>query len=309
MLALVNFEHLKLFRDIGQYRSVSRGASLNAISQSAASQHIQELEKSLSVKLLDRSTRPLTLTSAGRLYFELCRDVLRRKEEFDASLTNLAGDVEGTVRVSSIYSVGLSEMWRLEAEFARRWPEAVLRVDYLRPERVYEAVRTDQSDLGLVSYPEPTREIAVIDWRNEEMVVACAPGHPLAAFHEIDPVRLNGMDFIGFDEDLPIRREVDRYLRDRDVSVNLIMHFDNLQMIKEAVMLGSGVSIAPARVLQTERDAGRLLGIPLVAPRLYRPLGIIHRRRKKFNRATNQFLALLQEIPQGLEIAEPTHAL
>jgi LysR family transcriptional regulator, transcriptional activator of the cysJI operon len=304
----VNFEHLKLFRDIGYHRSVSRGAALNVISQSAASQHIQELEKSLSVKLLDRSTRPLTLTSAGRLYLDLCKDVLRRKEEFDAALTNLAGDVEGTARVASIYSVGLSEMWRLEAEFARRWPEAVLRVDYLRPERVYDAVATDQADLGLVSYPEPTREIAVIDWRSEEMVVACAPGHPLAAQGEIDPAQLNGVDFIGFDEDLPIRREVDRYLRDRDVSVNLIMHFDNLQMIKEAVMLGSGVSIAPARILQAEADARRLVGIPLAAPRLYRPLGIIHRRRKKFNRATNQFLSLLQEIPHLGEPSEVTSA-
>ena len=297
----MNFEHLKLFRDIGQSRSVSRGASLNAISQSAASQHIQELEKSLSVKLLDRSTRPLTVTPAGRLYFDLCRDILRRREEFDAALSNLAGDVEGTVRVASIYSVGLSEMWRLEAEFARRWPEAVLRVDYLRPERVYEAVGTDQADLGLVSYPEPTREVAVIDWRSEEMVVACAPGHPLTRYREIDPTELNGVEFIGFDEELPIRREVDRYFRDRDVTVNLIMHFDNLQMIKEAVMLGSGVSIAPARILQAEMEAGRLVAIPLVAPRLYRPLGIIHRRRKKFNRATQQFLSLLQEIPHGAE--------
>ena len=297
----MNFEHLKLFRDIGQSRSVSRGASLNAISQSAASQHIQELEKSLSVKLLDRSTRPLTVTPAGRLYLDLCRDILRRREEFDAALSNLAGDVEGTVRVASIYSVGLSEMWRLEAEFARRWPEAVLRVDYLRPERVYEAVGTDQADLGLVSYPEPTREVAVIDWRSEEMVVACAPGHPLTRYREIDPTELNGVEFIAFDEDLPIRREVDRYLRDRDVTVNLNMHFDNLQMIKEAVMLGSGVSIAPARILQAEMEAGRLVAIPLVAPRLYRPLGIIHRRRKKFNRATQQFLSLLQEIPHGAE--------
>ena len=112
---------------------------------------------------------------------------------------------------------------------------------------------------------------------------------------------MNGVEFIAFDEDLPIRREVDRYLRDRDVTVNLNMHFDNLQMIKEAVMLGSGVSIAPARILQAEMEAGRLVAIPLVAPRLYRPLGIIHRRRKKFNRATQQFLSLLQEIPHGAE--------
>ncbi len=293
----MNFAHLKLFKDIGQGRSVSKGASLNEISQSAASQHIQELEKELSAQLLDRTTRPLTMTPAGRLYYELCRDVLRRREEFDSALGHLLSEVEGTVRVASIYSVGLSEMWRLETEFARRFPDANLRVDYLRPEKVYASVEADQADLGLVSYPEAAREIAVVPWRHEEMVLACTPYHPLARLDEVTPEALNGVDFIGFDDDLPIRREVDRWLREHGVTVNLVMHFDNLQMIKEAVALGSGVSIAPARVLEAEIGQGRLVAVKLRAPGLYRPLGIIHRKRKKFNRATQSFLDLLQEAP------------
>ena len=80
----VNYENLKLFRDIAQTHSFSRGASMNGISQSAASQHVQELERSLAVELLDRSTRPLVVTPAGRLYGEFCRDILRRKEDFES---------------------------------------------------------------------------------------------------------------------------------------------------------------------------------------------------------------------------------
>ena len=298
MLAQVNIAHLKLFKDICQARSVSKGAQVNGISQSAASQYVQELEKDLSIQLLDRSKRPLSLTQAGKLYYEMCRDMLRRREEFDAVLGHLLAEVDGTVRVASIYSVGLSEMWRLETEFSRRYPEANLRVDYLRPEKVYASVEADQADLGLVSYPEPTKEIAVIQWRNEEMVLACTPYHPLAQCEEVNPADLEGRDFIGFDDDLPIRREVDRFLREHGVSVNLVMHFDNLQMIKEAVVLGSGVSIAPVRVLEAEIRQGRLVAVKLKEPGLFRPLGIIHRKRKKFNRAAQSFLDLLQEAPQ-----------
>jgi LysR family transcriptional regulator, transcriptional activator of the cysJI operon len=290
----VNFDHLRLFRDIAQTRSVSRGAQMNAVSQSAASQHLQEVEKNLSVTLLDRSTRPLTLTPAGRLYYDLCRDVLRRKEEFDGALSGLLYGVEGTVRVASIYSVGLSEMSRLESEFERRWPDAVLRVDYLRPEKVYEQVAAEKADLGLVSYPEATKEIAVIPWRDEEMVLACAPSHPLAGLPRLSIRALEGVDFIGFDEELPIRREVDRYLRDHGVSVHLVMHFDNLQMIKEAVALGHGVSITPKRILGLELEAGRIVAVPLSDP-LTRPLGILHRRKRKLNAAAESFLKLLQE--------------
>jgi DNA-binding transcriptional LysR family regulator len=293
----MTFEHLKLFREIAQARSISRGAQLNGVSQSAASQSVQEMEKELKVPLLDRSRRPLSLTESGRLFHEFCRDVSRRKEEFEVELDRLKGRVEGVVRVASIYSVGLSEMSQLEEEFARRLPEAELRVEYLRPEKVYEAVAADRADLGLVSYPEPSREIQAIPWREEEMVVAVAPSHPLAGKSSVDAADLRGCDFVGFDEDLPVAREVSRFLKEHGVEVSVVMHFDNIQSMKEAVVLGTGVSILPLRILESDIEQGRLVVAPLREPRLLRPLGIIHRRRKKFNRATEAFLALLKEEP------------
>jgi DNA-binding transcriptional LysR family regulator len=293
----VSFENLKLFRDIVQSKSLSRGAEMNGISPSAASQHLQELENRLGITLLDRSTRPLSLTAAGRLYYDLCRDVLRRDDEFRGALDELKIDVEGTVRIASIYSVGLSEMSQLESEFQKRVPHVSLQVDYLRPEKVYEAVAADHVDLGLVSYPEPTREIAVIAWRHEEMALATSPSHPLAHRGSIVATDLQDVEFIAFDEDLPIRREVDRYLKSAGVEVNITMHFDNLQTIKEAIALGSGVSIVPVRILRTEIEQGRLAAVPIAAPGLFRPLGIIHRKKKRFHRAAQSFLDLLQETP------------
>ncbi|MBI3471670.1 MAG: LysR family transcriptional regulator, partial [Candidatus Solibacter usitatus] len=166
---------MKLFRDIAQARSLSRGAEKNGISQSAASQHIQDLEKKLGTALFDRSTRPFTLTEAGTLYQALARDVLRREEEFIAALDRLKSVVEGEVRVASIYSIGISELSSLKEEFSRRYPDARLLVDYLRPDRIYEALLADQADLGLVSYPVATKELAVIPWREEEMAVVASP--------------------------------------------------------------------------------------------------------------------------------------
>jgi DNA-binding transcriptional LysR family regulator len=77
------------------------------------------------------------------------------------------------------------------------------------------------------------------------------------------------------------------------VEVKLAMHFDNVQMIKEAVGLGSGISILPARTMQAEIAQGRLVAVNLEAPGLVRPVGIVQRRRKKFNRAVEAFLELL----------------
>jgi LysR family transcriptional regulator, transcriptional activator of the cysJI operon len=256
------------------------------------------VERTLGIELLDRSSRPLVVTPAGHLYNEFCRDVLHRKEEFDVALARLKHEVEGTVRVAAIYSVGLSEMVQLEQEFAQRQPDARLEVQYLRPEKIYEAVLTDAADVGLVSYPEASREITVIPWREEQMVLAAAPQNPLVRNGKtIDPAELNGVDFIGFDEDLPIRRDIDRFLHEQKVEVNLAMHFDNLQMVKEAVAHNVGVSIMPIRIMREEIQQGRLVALPIAAPELYRPLGIIHRKKKRFHRVAQAFLELLKEKP------------
>ena len=293
----VLFDNIKLFRDIAHTRSFSRGAADNGISQSAASQHVQELEKRLNATLLDRTTRPLTLTPAGKLYLDLCRDVLRREEEFQAGLDELVARVEGEVRVASIYSIGISEMTRLQEEFAGRYPNAQLHVDYLRPQKIYEALLADRADLGLVSYAEPTKDLAVIPWREEEMSVAATPSHPLAGKAVLLPADLEGQDYIGFDEDLSIRREIDRFFREQGIEIHMTAQFDNIQMIKEAVAQGLGISILPSRTMTAEIEQGRLAAITLHAPELVRPVGIVHRKKKRFNRAAQSFLELLQESP------------
>ncbi|MBV8845687.1 MAG: LysR family transcriptional regulator [Bryobacterales bacterium] len=294
----MTYENIKLFRDIAQTHSFSRGASTNGISQSAASQHVQELERSLGVELLDRSTRPLTITPAGRLYLEFCRDILRRKDDFEAALQRIKEEVEGTLRVASIYSVGLSEMVELEREFSLRQPEAKLQVQYLRPEKIYEAVLAGEADLGLISYPEARRDITVIPWRHEEMVLAVAPAHPLA--HRggaISAQELRDIDFIAFDDDLPIRRHLDRFLKENGAEVNIALHFDNIQMIKEAVTHNVGISIMPFRTMREDIEQGRLAAVRIADATLSRPLGIIHRKKKRFHRVAQAFLDLLRETP------------
>ena len=288
-------QHLKLFREIVHARSVSQGAQVSGVSQSAASQHLQETERLLGVQLLDRSKRPLEVTEAGHLYNEFCRDILRRKQELDEALAQLRGREQGRVRVAAIYSVGLSDMSRLEEELSRRMREAELQVEYLRPERIYDAVLADQADLGLVSYPESNKEMTALPWRKERMMVAVAPSHPLAGKAVLSLADLAHRDFVAFDDDLRVGREVRRFLRDSGAQVNLVMHFDNIQTMKEAVELGSSVSLLPVRVLRKDIEEGRLVAIPLEGCALERPLGIIHRRRKKFNRATQVFLELLRQ--------------
>jgi DNA-binding transcriptional LysR family regulator len=272
---------------------MSKGAEVCGISQSAATQHVKEVERRLRTILFDRSQRPIQLTEAGRIYAGFARDVVRLEEQMERSIDAL--EHGGAVRVASIYSIGLTEMNGLQERFAAANPHAHLHVEYMRPDRVYESVRTDAADLGLVSYPESSREIAAIAWREEEMQLAVAPSHPFAARSEVEPWELAGHDFIAFDEDLSIRRELDRFFRARNVEIRVAMHFDNIQTIKEAVALGNGIAILPARTMQTEIAQSRLVAVRLNAPGLVRPIGVVHRKRKALTGAARAFLELLNE--------------
>jgi DNA-binding transcriptional LysR family regulator len=98
----MDFDRLRLFKDVAHSRSISKGAGMHGISQSAVSQYLHDLEEQMGMALLDRGSRPLTVTEAGKLYLDMCRDILSRRDEFQLALDVLKGEVEGTVRVASI---------------------------------------------------------------------------------------------------------------------------------------------------------------------------------------------------------------
>ena len=296
----MDLKNIKVFKDIAQIRSLSRAATLNGVSQSAVSQQVQELERALGVTLLDRSSRPLGMTAAGDLYMEFCTDVLRRKEELDDALGRLQEKVAGKIKIACIYSVGVSELVRLERQFAERHPESEVQVVYLRPEKVYAGVLAGEAELGLVSYPVAKRDLETIPWRQEEMVLAVVPTHPLArkaaALRGPLPVEdLQGVSFVGFDEELPIRRHVDRFFKEKGIGVNLEVFFDNIEMVKEAVAQGVGVGILPFRSMREDIQRKRLTAIRLAGASLYRPLGIIYLKKKPLPSAAQAFLELLRE--------------
>ena len=290
----MDLETLKLFRDIADSESFTRAAKLNAISQSAASQQVQHLEDLLGIRLIERRKRPLTLTPAGEVYLRAARDMLRRYEQLQASLETFKDLISGPVRVASIYSIGLYDMARHTREFMRLYPQAQIHLDYLRTDEVYDAVLEDKADIGLLSYPTPGKDLQIIPWRREQMVVAVNREHPLAGESHLEASQLEGQPFVAFDDGLYIRKVIDRYLKEHRVSVRPVMEFDTIANIKEAVGIGEGVSILPEPTVRQDVALGRLSAIPLNGAELVRTIGIIHHRRKKLSPAAIRFLELLQ---------------
>lgn len=289
----MQFESLKVFCDVARHRSFSQAAQANNVTQSAASQVVSQLEKRMGVQLIDRSTRPLQLTAFGQAYYEGCTALLEQYMELEASIRTAHAQQARTVRVAAIYSVGLGDMGHYVQQFQTEHPDVRVHLEYLHPDRVYEKVREGTADLGLVSFPRKLPKLAAMPWREEEMVLACSPVHPLAPVLNIRPGQLQGVKYIHFDKDLTIRREVDRFLREHGIVVDVVLEFDNIENIKKAVELGAGVALLPEPTLRREVEEHSLVARPLIGGRLVRPLGIIHRRHLKPSNSARRFVEML----------------
>ena len=292
----MNIETLRIFCDVVRHQSFSRGAACNNVSQSAATQSVHRVEKHFGTRLVDRSKRPFVLTPEGQACHEGFREVLELYDTVDARVRSLRLEIAGTVRVAAIYSVGLHDMSRRMQEFMRLYPKAKVQLEYLGPTKVYDAVQNAEVDLGIVSYPAESADIKMIPLRSEDMVLVCLPDHPLAKEHEVSVSQIRGAEFVGFSRDLIIRKEIDRHLRKQEVSVHMVMEFDNIETIKQAVQIGSGISILPKPTVLLENKAGSLVAVPLAGRPLTRPIGIIHRQRKIFTPTAMRFIELLQSV-------------
>ncbi|MFN4258175.1 MAG: LysR family transcriptional regulator [Gemmataceae bacterium] len=291
----MQFEALKVYCDVARLRSFTQAAAANGMSQSAASQIVHLLEERMGVQLIDRSTRPLQVTALGKAYYEGCKQLVEQYLELEASIRQAQLDMAAHVHVAAIYSVGLGDMEHLVEQYLARHPATRIHIEYLHPERVYQKVQDGDVDFGLVSFPRSCRELTVLSWRDEEMVVTCAPGHSLARQRLVTPAQLAGEKFIGFNKDLVIRREVDRFLRKQGVSVEVVLEFDNVENIKKAVEISAGVALLPEPTLRHEVHHGTLIALPLANCRLVRPLGIIHRRHAHLSDAALGFIQLLRQ--------------
>ena len=291
----MNLDTLRLYCDVVRLRSFSRGAAANSVSQSAASQAIQQLEAELDVALLDRSRRPPQATEEGRGFYEACRTLLQGFDKARADLAASRQRVEGTVRVAAIYSVGLHDMSRHMQPFMAAYPQARVLLECLHPHKVVEVVVNDEADVGILSYPSATRALTVLPLRSEPMALVAHPSHRLARRRLVSAADLNGEKFVAFDHDLPIRKAIDRALKQHGVKVEVVMEFDNVETIKQAIGINAGVSILPRPTVLKEIGIRTLAAAPLAIAGLARPIGIIHRRGKRLTPAVAAFIDLLKK--------------
>lgn len=290
----MHIETLKIFCDLAELLSFSKTAEKHFLSQSAVSQQLAQLELIHKVQLLDRKKRPLELTPAGRLFYDASREIVERHEQLKSELNSLQKSSEKRINVAAIYSIGMHSLPDYVKKFMVKYPDVNVHIEYFRASKMYEVVLAGDVDIGLVAVPKRDKHLEVYDFENEPLVLACSPRHPLAHESEIDIHKIQFERFIGFEAKVPTRLWIDNILSNYNIKVQPVMEFDNIETIKRAVEINSGVSILPESAILQEVSSGTIKAINFSNEKFYRPTGIIIRKNKILSPAGRYFIKLLR---------------
>ena len=291
----MHIETLKIFCDLADLRSFSKTAEKHLLSQSAVSQQIAQLELIHKSQLLDRKKRPLELTADGQLFYDACKDIIDRYEQFKSELNALKSSAGSRINVGAIYSIGMHALPRYVKKFMVKYPKVNVHIEYLEAGRIYELVLAGDIDIGLVAVPKKDKRLEVYDFEDEPLVLVCSPKHPLSDESQVDIHKVQFESFISFEEDVPTRVWIDSILQRYNIIVRPVMEFDNIETIKRAVEINSGISILPRTAIVQEVASGTMRAIPFSNEKFVRPTGIIVRKNKILGQAGRYFIELLRK--------------
>lgn len=306
----MHIENFKIFSDLVESQSFSRAAKLNGVTQSAVSQQLRSMERHFNVLIVDRSQKQFRLTQEGQKLYDSAKDILHRYEKLVSELQEMRKVISGTIHLSTIYSIGLHELPPYITTFLKEFPSVNVRVEYRRSNLVYEDILQNAVDLGLVAYPTKMRQLEIIPFQEDKLVLVASPKHPLAKHKSVTIEQLQDEKLIGFDRDIPTRKATDQIFRDAKIDIDPVMEFDNIETVKRAVEINAGLAIVPSATVEQEMKQGSLRIIPFEGIEFSRPLALIHRKGRVLTPAMKKFIACLtgQPFTADKEVEEPAVA-
>jgi DNA-binding transcriptional LysR family regulator len=287
-------ESLKVFCDLAETESFTKAAQINSVTQSAVSQQISSLERQFKSLLIERSKKKFRLTREGQVLYEYSKQIIQNYDSLHNRLQEIKDIISGTIRVATIYSIGLHDLPPYLKQFLKLFATVNVHVEYRRANQVYEDVFSNVVDLGLVAYPVKDARLELLPLRKDTLVLICHPQHPFAKNKSVKLSHLTGQKFISFEPDIPTRKAIDKILKEHGVTVETVMEFDNIETVKRAVEIEAGISIVPQATVVQEVAKETLVEVRIEGPELYRPLAAIYKKNKVLSPAMKQFLHILK---------------
>ncbi len=297
MASPFDLDDLQAFRAVAELGNFRRAAEAVHISQPAFSRRIEKLEAALGVRLLERTTRRVSLTAVGR---DFARKVQTLLDDLDATLLGIRGVAAtrmGEVSVACVPSTVYYYVSQVVQRFRQAYPRVRVKVFDAGANEVLGRVARGEADFGLNFIGNEEPDIEFLALREERFVAACRRDHPLATRRRVAWADLVGHDFIAMAQSSANRLLIDQALAGLAERPQIVCEAQHVTALLGLVEAGVGVAAVPALAMPGS-DHPLLVSLPLDGPVVTRRVGLIRRAGRSLPPAAQQLYDAFAELAQ-----------
>jgi DNA-binding transcriptional LysR family regulator len=291
-----------VFVAVARHESVSRAAAELALSQSATSTALAELERQYDTQLFDRFGKTLHLNELGQGLLPQAVELIERAAAIESVLEGRAG--YGKLRIGATLTIGNYLATLIVADFLKRHPESTLQLSVHNTATIIDQLARHELDLGLIEGSCRHPDLVVEPWVADELVVFCAPEHPLAGQGRATLAELAEQAWIVREPGSGTRETLDQALRHQHFALHVRLELEHTEAIKRAVEFGLGIGCISRLALREAFRRGSLVAIETPELDLRRHFHFLWHRRKFQTAGLREFIALCRTMTAGIERSE-----
>lgn len=283
---------LQVFLAVARFNNISRAAASLSMSQSAASGALQALENQFSIQLFDRQGKRLRLNALGHRVRPRAESLLAQAH----TLEQLLGQqVAGNLRLGATLTIGNYLAVTLMARYMQTYPgkQVSLAIDNTRA--IVDKINRFELDVGLIEGEVNHPDLLFIPWLRDELLVCCAPQHPLAQKTALSDQDLQGAQWIIREPGSGTRQAFERAMHGLLPALQIALELQHTEAIKQAVMAGLGIACLSPIALADEIELGKLVVLNVPGRNFQRQFYQIWHRQKFIDSGIRQWLNLCAE--------------
>lgn len=278
-----SLRQLEVFVTTAHFQNISRAAEALAMSQSAASSALKELENQYDVQLFDRAGKKLVLNELGRLVQPHAEELLTRARELESFLDNRKHSgppAGGSLKVGATLSIGNYLVSDFIARYIAENPGAHIDLEVANTARIADMVSNFTLDVGLIEGEINHPDLDITRWREDELTVFCAPHHPYAQYEYLDDARLLAATWILRERGSGTRQAFDHAMFGLLPELNVFMELQHTEAIKHSVETGLGIGCLSEITLNNAFRRGTLVRLKTPGKNFHRHFYFIVHKQK-----------------------------
>jgi DNA-binding transcriptional LysR family regulator len=286
----VYYDALRTFITVVEEKNFTKAGEKLRLSQPSVSLHIKHLESEFQAKLIDRSPKHLYVTVAGEMLYERAKQILNLYEKTKEDIYAYQHTISGKIHIGASFTIGEYVLPVLLANFSRRYPEIEVEVKIGNTKRIAEGVKLLQMDIGLIEGQTSDKDLHIIPFMEDEMVLVVPPTHPLAVQHTVTPEEIQEETWVVREEGSGTRVYSDYVIRTFGLQVKKMITFSSNQAVQEAVAAGLGITLLSRWVVKKPLQYGGLAELSIQGKRFSRRFSYIYPVHAEKTKVTDLFL-------------------